>query len=86
MIAVEVAVDDDWPMFEVDERSSMDHADEVPVTRNPVAVVIVAGYPDVPGTRARRNIGYWPANGDSKLSGLGGVGSKAHSAGNECCT
>ena len=85
MAAVKVA-DNYRPAIEVDERSDADHADKVPVARNPVAIVVVAGNPGVSGARARRHIGHRPANGNSKLSGLSCGGSKAQSAGNESCT
>jgi hypothetical protein len=81
---VEMTTDDDGPMFEMNEWSAANDADEVPVARNPVAAVIVAGYPGVSGARAGRHIGHRAANGYSKLSGLGRVRSKAQSASNEC--
>jgi hypothetical protein len=84
--AVEVAADDDGPVFEVGREPAANHADEVPVARNPVAAVIVAGYPGISGARAGRHIGHRPANGNSELSGLGCVCSKTQPAGNECCT
>jgi hypothetical protein len=83
MAAVEMT-DNNRAAIEVDDRSA-DHADEVPVTRNPEATVVVAGYPDVSGTRARRYIGHRPANCDSNPSGLSLSGTEAQSADDQSC-
>jgi hypothetical protein len=61
-------------------------ADVVPISRNPVAAVVVAPNPDIPRTRARRNVGHRPANINPKLGCLGRGCSKTQTAGNDCCT
>jgi hypothetical protein len=81
-----MTADDDWAVFELDKWSAANHADEVPVAGDPIAAVVVTGYPGVSGARARRHIGHRAAYGNSNLSGLGGIRSKAHSASNESGT
>jgi len=61
-------------------------ADVVPISWNPVAAVVVAPNPDIPCTRARRNVGHRPANINPKLGCLGCGCSKTQTAGNDCCT
>jgi hypothetical protein len=80
-----MAADDDWADSEADDWTA-NRADKVPIARDPIATVIVAGYPGISGAWARGHIGHRAANGDSKLSGLGCIGAKAQSAGNESCT
>ena len=82
---VEMTVDEDRAASKANDGSGADNADKVPVARDPVAAVVVSGYPDVSGARAGRRIGNRPTDDNPNPFGLGSGGGKAQSACNESC-
>ncbi len=88
-VAIEAAIDAD---AEADGRSTNNNgaadagADKVPVAGDPVAVIHVAGDPDVSGAWAGRNVSDRSAHVKSELGCLRRYCAKARRAHCHCCT
>jgi hypothetical protein len=79
-VAVAVAIDYD------NGAAITAEAGVVPISGDPEAVVVVAGYPNVASTRARRNVGRRPTNNHSHFGCMGRGRSKAQPASHYRCT